>query len=348
MSMRFLTGWRIVLVFLATTSSIVNAMGTPSGARIGSSAWLQCNVCGDGIPSNTVVIMVDNKVIVTVAESRGAPTGVTAGQAVAVTTFSVTNNGNTVQDYALSVANVARDAALFGASNLFDALACVVRVKRGTSATYDAAVDTATYIDELAPDSSRTVYVVCSVPTGRAVNDQSIIRLLATTLSGGTPGAQSAVLAQTAGPNQRNAVEVVFADAAGSDDVTRDGAHSARSAYRLDATASLLKSITNIQDPLGCNAASGCKVVPGSVLTYRIDFHVPAASEVVGLLLSDPIPPNMTYLAGSIIVDGVARTDAADGDKADFGITAPNTVTLTLGTVRAPLTTWFSFRATIN
>jgi hypothetical protein len=56
----------------------------------------------------------------------------------------------------------------------------------------------------------------------------------------------------------------------------------------------------------------------------------------------------MTYVPGSIVVNGAAKTDAADGDKADFGITTLNTVTVAPGIVTAPLTIWFTFRTTIN
>jgi uncharacterized repeat protein (TIGR01451 family) len=143
-------------------------------------------------------------------------------------------------------------------------------------------------------------------------------------------------------------VDVVFADAAGSDDAARDGRHAARDAYRLGAPVTLSKTVVNVQDSSGCSAASGCRIAPGSIVTYRIELVAPVPGSVDGLVLADPIPSGMSYVPDSIVVNGTAKTDAADGDQADFGVTSANTVTVAPGNVVAPLTIWFTFRATIN
>ncbi len=336
------------LTMLAALPFPAAAAGTASGTVISNSVVLQCNLCGpSGMSSGAVSFVVDNKVNVAVADSDGAATGVTAGQLSAVTTFNVTNLGNTAQDYSLTAANIAGGAVLYGGTDNFDASACVVRVESGATPGYDAA-DTAGYIDELAPDANRVVYVVCNIPASQASGDQAVVSLAVTTLQGGAPGMQGAVAVATPGADTPAAVDIVFVDAPGSDDAARDGRHSARDAYRLGSPATLGKTVANVQDPYGCSAASGCKIVRGSILTYRIELVVPSGGNVSGLVLSDPIPPNMAYVPGSIVVNGAAKTDAADGDKADFGITSPNTVTVSPGTVSAPLTYWFTFRATIN
>ncbi|MGE5758252.1 MAG: hypothetical protein ACM3W8_05250, partial [Sideroxydans sp.] len=93
-------GWLIAagtLAMLAVPHS-AQAAGTASGTVINNSALLQCSLCGaSGIASGAVSFVVDNKVNATVADSDGAATSVIAGQLAAVTTFSVTNLGNTVQ-----------------------------------------------------------------------------------------------------------------------------------------------------------------------------------------------------------------------------------------------------------
>lgn len=324
------------------------AAGTASGTLVSNSALLQCSLCGPGgVAAAAASFVVDNKVNLAVADADGAPAAVSAGQRAAVSTFSVTNLGNTVQDYSLAAANIASGASLYGASDNFDAAACMVRVESGAAPGYDAA-DTAVYIDELAPDASRVVYVVCDIPAGQSGGDQAIVSLAAATLHGGAPGAMGAPASATAGAETPAAVDIVFVDAPGSEDAARDGRHSARDAYRLGTPITLSKTVSNIQDPFGCSAASGCKVVSGSILTYRIELNVPGSGSVNGLVLSDPVPPGTTYVPGSLVVNGTARTDAADGDKADFGVTAANTVTVAPGSVAAPVTFWFTFRATLN
>ncbi len=337
----------LLAIFLTWTATAQGA-GTASGTPISNTVLLQCDLCGPGgTSSNTASFVVDNKVNVSVAESDGDATPVIAGQTSAVTRFTVTNNGNAIQDYALAAANVASGASLFGGIDNFDATACLVRVESGGVPGLDA-TDTETFIDELLPDASRTVYVACNIPAGLSTGDQAIVSLIATALAGTTPGLAGAVALQDAGANDPATVQVVFADAAGSDDAVRDGKHSARDAYRVGALLSLNKSVINVQDPFGCSAPSGCRIVPGSVLTYRIDLVASGSGTLDDLVLSDPIPANLSYVPGSVIVDGVAKTDAADADQADFGISQPNTVTVSPGSVSAPLTSWFSFRATIN
>ncbi len=336
-----------LLAFLLSWTVTAQAAGTASGTLISNTVLLQCDLCGPGgTPSNTASFVVDNKVNVTVAESDGAATPVVAGQPAAVTRFTVTNNGNAVQDYALAVANVASGASLFGGTDNFDASACFARVESGAVPGFDP-TDSESFIDELAPDASRTAYVACSIPAGLSANDQAIVSLVATTLAGTAPGVQGAVVMQDSA-NDPATVQVVFADDAGSDDAVRDGIYSARDAYRVGALLSLSKSVTHVQDPFGCSAPSGCRIVPGAMLTYRIDVVASGSGTLDDLVLSDPIPANMSYVPGSLIVDGVPRTDAADTDLADFGVSQPNTVTVSPGSVSAPLTSWFSFRATIN
>jgi len=337
----------LVAIFLFWTGTS-QAAGTTAGTLISNSVILQCDLCGPGgSTSNVASFVVDNKVNVVVAETDGAATPVIAGQTTAVAAFTVTNQGNAVQDFALAAANIVSGATLFGGIDNFDTSACIVRVESGLTAGFDP-TDSAAFIDELVPDSSRTAYVVCNVPAGVIAADLAIVSLTATVLEGGAPGVPGAPLVQDTGADDPAAVQVVFADAAGSDDAARDGRHSARDAFRVGALLTLGKSVINVQDPFGCNAASGCRIVPGAILTYRIEAVASGSGTLDELVLSDPIPANMSYVPASIVVDGTPRTDAADADQADFGITQPNTVTVSPGNVSAPLTTWFSFRALIN
>ncbi len=450
-----------------STLPFAQAAGTLSGTTISNTALLQCNFCSAGISSNTPSFVVDRKVNVTVAEISGATTAVSANQSTAVTDFMVTNNGNTVQDYSLTASNSSSGATLFAGVDNFDGTACSARIESGALAGYDMA-DTATFIDELAADASKIVYVVCNIPAGLVMNDHAIVSLTVTTSQGGAAAVQGAATTQMAGVDTAG-VDTVFADAGGSDDAMLDGKYSARDAYQVsliassiaystttfveavanngsisivsmltltgdtfagangvalaggvvsnvpagltavltktsattatlsftgnatahanansianltvtlsdtaftsgsvatisgastsnlviafaDATAAIVlsESVINVQDPFGCNAASGCKIVPGSILTYRIDIAGSGVGAVDALSVIDPIPLDTSYVPNSIVVNGVAKTDAADGDLTDFGITLGNTVTYTPGTVTAPMTSWFTFRVTIN
>jgi len=80
---------------------------------------------------------------------------------IKVLTFTVKNEGNKVQDFLLTSSNA---GAAFGLTNTFDVNQTIF-VESGAHAGYQASEDTATYIDELAPDATATVYIVADIPS---------------------------------------------------------------------------------------------------------------------------------------------------------------------------------------
>jgi uncharacterized repeat protein (TIGR01451 family) len=97
------------------------------------------------------------------------------------------------------------------------------------------------------------------------------------------------------------------------------------------------KTVASIADPAGTAVP-----MPGAVLTYRIVATLSGAGTAANLVISDPLPAEVSYVAGSIKVDGIAKTDA---DNAQF---SPNTVSVSLGDVAAPANVVITFRASIN
>lgn len=210
---------------------------------------------------------VDNKTNLTVAEGNTTFTSVVPGQMAAVTAFTVTNNGNTVQDVLLAGANVAATQTLFTLTDNFQMSNVQVFVDSNNNGTYDAGTDTATFIDELAANGSKTVFIVADVPSTQINNDAALVSLTATVAAGGAAGQGAAVtettVADTAG------VDIVFADAAGSDEVARDGKHSARDVYKVvSAVISVQKTSVLLCDPF--NGSTNPKNIPGAAVQYAI------------------------------------------------------------------------------
>ena len=255
--------------------------------------------------AGNTAFLVDNKVNVLVEKRDATHTSVTPGTTSQVTTFRVTNLGNFVQDYALTTANLASATSLtLGAvtyTDDFQAGACIVRVDSAASSagadSYVAATDTAVFIDELARDGTRTVYVVCSIPlirdpSGALVNgDDAIVSLTATTRLGGAVAADQtvsgnvgAIAAQDTGADVPGTVQIVFADAAGTDDVAPpNGAHSARDVYRVaSAIISVSKTSTLICDPF--NGNTNPKHIPGAVVQYAISISNAATATATATL----------------------------------------------------------------
>jgi uncharacterized repeat protein (TIGR01451 family) len=102
------------------------------------------------------------------------------------------------------------------------------------------------------------------------------------------------------------------------------------------------KNVVLVQDPQG-----GTLIMPGSVLTYHIILSVGGSGSAANLALSDPLPAETTYKAGSIKVDGVTRTDATDADNADY-TPATRTVAARFGNTPAPANHIVEFQVTVN
>jgi uncharacterized repeat protein (TIGR01451 family) len=321
------------------------ALGTTSGTAISNQATLTY-VIGIAPPfvqaSNTVSFLVDKKVNLLVTETSGSPTSVNTGQTGAVTTFQVTNLGNDPQGFNLTPALAVGDPAAGGiapfTTNDFSATGLQVFADSNANGVYDPGLDTATSISTLASGSSQNVFIVADIPVTALNGQQSVVSLTATAV---TPTTMAA-LSPTPGPDTAG-VDVLFADTAGVavGDIASDAKHSAYDAYLVSSVnVAVTKTVVSVLDPNGT-----AQLVPGAVMTYQIAVALTGAGTATNLVITDPMPAETTYVPGSIIVAGLAKTDAADADNAQF---SANTVTVSLGNVAAPANFVITFRATIN
>lgn len=323
------------------------AVGTSAGTFISNSAVVTY-VIGAGPPStvdsNTVSFLVDKKVNLVIAEVSGSATSVNIGQTGAATTFSVTNLGNDPQGFnliaALATGNPATGGTAPFTTNNFSATGLVAYADSNNNSIYDPLTDTATSITNLASGVSQKVFIVGNIPATTLNGQQSVVSLTATAVVPATMAALVATLgADTAG------VDVVFVDGAGvaAGDIARDAQHSAYGAYIASGVGFVMnKTVLSVLDAQGTAV-----VMPGAVLTYQIVATLSGAGTATNLVIADPLPANITYIPGSIAVDGIAKTDAADADNAQF-ITATKTVSVSLGNVASPANVVITFRATIN
>jgi uncharacterized repeat protein (TIGR01451 family) len=226
----------------------------------------------------------------TVAEVGGAASSVNPGQASALTVFTVTNDGNTTQDYALLVANLtSADPAVH--TNL-DTDADVNNLRAYADAngngTYEPGTDTQTFIGSLAADATVTVFVVVDTPIGAIDGDVANVRLTAVTADAGTGGATITV--ETAGANTAG-VDVVFADAG------NDGEESADDGYIFSsADLTISKSNVIIDDPF--NGSTDPKAIPGATVEYAIELTNNGAVSADSVLVTNVVGSELTFLTG--------------------------------------------------
>ena len=348
----------LVLAGLAATPAY--AAGTAANSTITNSVTVNFQVGGvaQTAVSASNTFTVDRKVNVTVAEVGSTTTSVSPGQLAAVTAFTVTNLSNATLDFALVAAQQVGGAGAHSNTDNFDATNVKIYVDTDASGTYNAGDTLVTYLDELAADASKTVFVVADIPIARVNNDVAAVTLTATGREGAGAGSMGAALTQTAGADSQNTMDTVFADGAGATDGSRDAAFSAKDDYTVLAAAlTATKTSRVISDPF--NLLVNPKAIPGAVVEYCIAVaNAAGGASATTVALGDVLPAATTYQAGSIKLngtvtgvtcnaDGTAVTDAADADLGAYdGPTT--TVNGTIATVAAGATRTLVFRVTIN
>lgn len=338
----------LALIYLPAKSA--HAAGTASGTTISNTAMATYYDVGTttGLTATSATtIVVDNPVNVTVTKNADAT--VTPDSTNQGLVFVLTNTGNATQRYALSATNGAGIAM----NN--------VRIYRDNGATPDAwdATDTL-YVDagafgDVAADGILNLLIVADTPGGATDGQTSDYNLVATTVNAGT----TTITAQTAGANTAG-IDVVFADIAGSaaGDGARDGKHSASGRYTVGSiTLTIGKTVLVYSDPSNgvINGTppnyADCTVCPKAIQTatlrYTIAVTVAGSGTAVGVVISDPIPANTTYTAGTLKLNGAPLTDAAGDDVGNVG-GGPVTVTVSLGNLTSVDVKTITFDVTIN
>lgn len=344
-------------------TGVAQAQQTPAGTSVNNQATVSYEVGGtpQSVSSNVATFVVDKKVNLAVAEVGGAPTQTAVGATDQVTTFTVTNLTNAVQDFRLEADQQLVSIPLLGVDN-FNMNNLRAFVDSNGNGTYDAGVDTQTYIDELAPDATVTVFLVGNVPNTPGI-ETAIVSLNAIVATGGTGGVLGAdlVASSTLVADSPSTVEIVFADDGGLADSVRNGQGRSFDAYHIStAVVTMLKSATVISDPV--NLLVNPHAIPGATVEYCMKVSNAGPGTASNVVLSDAVPANSTFVPGSISVGtagtlgvcvlvGTSEDDNATGaDETDLygGSFDGTTVRATLPTI-APLTSMsIAFRVTLN
>ncbi len=353
----------VSILFLLTIYVKEALSATPACTVISNQATVSYSVGGVAQPNvssaaNQADFTVGAKINVTVTNNDGANVTVTPGGKAALK-FTVTNDGNVTNDVDLSyVAASSGTASPYGGGNdSFDGTTIGIYEDTNSNGTYDDGVDqAANTINDLAPGNSKVFFIVYNAnDLAQPAGSIAVYYLVAqakwannTSISEGDPisvtSAMTGILACGGGTN----IAVVFADANGpapdTYDDTRDGKNSDDGAYIVqNATISVTKTSAIYSDPV--NGTTSPKAIPGAVITYTITISNTGNADAT-ITLSDSLATQIgngyiafktQFVDGShscssgegIVVDGVCKTNANDGDNADWNATAANTVTVT-------------------
>jgi uncharacterized repeat protein (TIGR01451 family) len=339
-----------VLAVSAIAVTPAFAAGTTAGTTITNQVTLDYKV--GGVDQNQVTasdsFTVDRKVNLLVTEN-GSTTSVSPGQLAAVTSFSVANTSNAPLDLALAVTQLSGGTAAHGGTDNYNVTGPKMYVDTNLNSAYDPGTDLEiTYLDQVAADDSKTVFVVADVPLGRSTGDVAGIRLTATASEATAAGSLGATITQTTGANTAG-VDTVFADTAADGNVLRDGIHFDEDDYTILAAAlTATKTSRVVSDPF--NGSTNPKMIPGAVVEYCIAVANAAGSATAtGINVSDELPVQTTYdSAFGIKLNGTVTASSCNADGTAGGAFASGVVSGTLTDIAAGVTRTLVFRVTVN
>ncbi|MEO0998512.1 MAG: hypothetical protein AAFX58_13425 [Pseudomonadota bacterium] len=204
--MRRATQWLASVAAFATAALLVpldgHAAGVAAGEVVENVATVNYSVggtpqteiesspTGNSTPgaNNGVVtdFIVDRVIDLTLVQDGSANTPTAPGQLQQVTAFVLTNDSNADQGYAFAAADLATGTSVnTGPADSIDLGVYTVVVDNGDG-VFNAADDTATTVNTLAPDASVFVFVLGDIPGGAIDGDVANVELTATSTEPGT------------------------------------------------------------------------------------------------------------------------------------------------------------------
>lgn len=289
--------------------------------------------------TNSNTFEVDRKVLFTVAEDGNATTSVVPGTTDQWVGFVLTNSSNDTLDFALSPTQLSGGTAIHGGTDNFDVSNIKVFVDSNNNGIYDPGVDTATSINNLAPDTSVRVFIVGDVSLTQTNGQVAGVTLTATALNADG----SAIAAVDDNTANTDGVETIFADTG------RDGVEAAQDDFTV-STASLVVSKLSrvVSDGV---SASNPKAVPGAVVEYCIVVTNTGSQPATSVAVSDDLNlvPDVTFDAsytpktdGNVVSGNTCTAGSSNGTFAG------NVVSGTLSNIASGETRTLVFRVTID
>jgi uncharacterized repeat protein (TIGR01451 family) len=88
--------------------------------------------------------------------------------------------------------------------------------------------------------------------------------------------------------------------------------------------------------------------IPGTTLTYTVVVTNSGSGDANAVIVTDNVPANTTFVAGSITLNGAGKTDVGGDDEADHNVTNAGAVTVDAGVLIPTATATITFQVVIN
>lgn len=306
-------------------AQLASAVGTVAGTDIDNTAQVSYEVGGSPVTENSNTLTVTVAEILDVDVTLQSPQVlVSPGDSNQELLFTVTNVGNGSEAFGLIINSVL-------AGDDFDPTPATPSIYFDTDGSGDLSPGDTPYnpgVNDpvLAPDTSVDVLLANDIPAGAADGNIGQSELTGTATTGsGAPGDV------VPGAGDGGVDAVVGASGASDADVGE---------YVVSDVELEVSKSASVSDPFG-----GTQPVPAAQITYQVVVTVTGTGMATNTAFSDLVPPNTTYVPGSITLNGGALTDTPDGDAGAFVASGTPTVTVQLGDIdqaSGPQTVTFS------
>ncbi|HUQ12307.1 MAG TPA: hypothetical protein VM146_18500 [Steroidobacteraceae bacterium] len=280
---------------------------------------IQSSPSGNSTPGagggTATTFKVDKKVMFVAEETNTAATVTSPGLTGVVTVFKVTNTTNGAQEFKLDASNTQPTPVqqIFGRNDAFDMSNFTVHVSSTACAVATTITPTfagepaTTFLPAIAEDSCAYVFVRADTPAASASvangNASTIQLRVRPSNTGGT-----VIEAPSGAADAAGTVDIVYAESGVAiDNVINNGESLAYDQYFV-GTLTVTKAYSVVSD--GFSPAGQAKAIPGAVIQYTITVQNNGLV-TSGATLTEIVPANTTYVAGSTTLNGVAVADVA-------------------------------------
>ncbi len=256
------------LVALIAQGTPAMAAGTLAGDDVTNNVSVSFNVNGTAqtAAADSDTFKVDRKIIFDLVTTDTAEVGVAPSEIDALLTYTISNTSNDTLDFTISPLDMSGGTAITGTDNI-DTVASSLYycVDNNDNNMCDTATELNVNVNDLAPDSDRTVWVYGDIPT--AVSNGNIAGVTVTAVALDSAGAAltndsgAADIATGAG-----AVQNVFAD------TDNNNSEAANSGYIVEAALLTVTKLSRVVSDPVTTAAGGTnpKAIPGAIVEYCI------------------------------------------------------------------------------
>ncbi len=279
--------------------------GTEAGTVISNVATATYNVgTTTGLTSASPASEFAVEEVIDVNVSGPVNQSVTSPQAVNVTAYTITNNGNGEEQFDIGIDQSSSDDfdVVPAGDPVPTSYLYIDDNDNGVFDANDTAVDpTSTGELTLAPGASKVVFVRVSVPSGVLDTNTADLTLAATSQTSGASTAGQGTVLVGQGTDNVNGTTI--------DAVVDTSVASATVTYTVTGVAvELTKTFTSAHPDFGAGIE-----VPGSIITYQIVVEVTGSGTAGTLVIDDAIAPsstsNVEYIPGSLTLGGTPLTD---------------------------------------